>query len=309
MKKALIFLLLILLPYSLFSGDWKISLNASLQIVNFNDLEANKDFWNIALYQTIQHKRELGEDIELPQKIDRMKYSPAMGISIEREINRIILNMSLDKYHGSFNPYLKVGDLASKNYEVTNSVKETIDIFSPSFSLGYKIVNMRNFSISFNLGIMLNFFSFKYSQDFNWTVFDDTGSRQIINVKETNYTKLTKLIPSFNPTIRSSLRFNRLGFSIISGFNFGKVSNINANVDYFYSMSSVFHSPIEYSFSGETELWIGERWVELMGYDYWVRTHLYGDEKPQQNPRLKNIRPLEINISGFFLKFSLSFYF
>ncbi len=309
MKKTLIFLSLIIIHYSLFCGNWKISFNASLQTLNLNDLEANKDFWNIALYQTILHKRELGMDIDIPEKIDRLKYSPAMGISIEKEINRIILTISLDKYHKSYNPYLKIGNLASTNYEVTNSVKETLDIFSPSFFLEYKIVNMKSFFISFNPGIMLNFLSFKYSQDFNWTVLDETGNNEIIKVKETNYTKLTKVIPSFTPTIRSSLKFNKFGFSIISGFNFGKSSNINADVDYFYSMSSAFHSPIEYSFSGETELWLGESWVELMGYDYWVRTHLYGDEKPQQNPRLKNIKPLEINLSGFFLKFSFSFYF
>jgi len=309
MKKLIFINLLIFLSFTLlFSSNWKISLNTSLQLLNLNDLEANKDFWNIALYQTVQHKREIGEDIELPQKIESLKYSPAIGISLEKETDKLIFTLSLNKYHSSYNPYIKLGDLDSTNYESTNSVKETLDVLSPSLSFGYKLVDVKNFNISLNFGVMLNFLSFKYLQDFNWTVLEQTGKNEIINIKEKNYTELTKFIPSFIPSIRSSLRFKKIGFSLTAGYNYGKVSNIKANVDYMFSMNSAFHDPIEYTFSGETTLWIGESWVELMGYEYWVKTHLYGDEKPQENEYYRNIRPLEIDISGLLLRISISIY-
>ncbi len=308
MKK--IFILITIFVYSSlsFSGFWKIYLNTSYQTFNLNDLEAQKDFWNIALINTAKHKNESGANIEVPERVEGIHNSPSIGISLEREIKSFFIKFSIDKFHKSYNPEFKLGDFQRNFYEIKNSIQETLDIFSPSLTLGYFILKRKNINISLNITGFLNFLTWKYSSELNWKVFT-SNAEEIINILNKNYTQIKKLIPTIMPSLRTEIIINKIGLSFETGYNSGKSSNLTGNVDYYFSMNSAFHNSIQNQFKGETKIWIGESWIELMGYEYWIRTHLYGDEKPQESETLRNIKPAEIKFNNLSLKFSIFYRF
>ncbi len=266
-KTYLFFTLLLMISLPALCGSWKFSFNSSYQTLDLNELEAIKDFWNIAFKSTAIHKNEQGYNLEIPEEIDGIYYSTGFGLSLEKEFNKLLIKLSADKFHKGYNPAFQLGNLSLSKYEVNNSIRENLDLFSPSLSLS--IIFLKGKKIDFSAGIsaIFNFLTWKYSSDFSWIVLDQSGVNEIINISETRYTKITKFIPALMPFAESTVKLGKLGLSLTGGYNIGSASDISGYIDYSFSMSSAFHAPITISYNGDAKIWLGESWVELMGLD------------------------------------------